>query len=83
MVNPYLPIVYFFEQAGEDVLVVVGIDHGVDEPEFVIGHDLRVIAVVFDKTAVFVLRTREDEVIAAEVAVCGMKHLCQRVHTVL
>ena len=36
--------------------------------------------VFVDKTTVFVLRAREDEVIAAEFVVCRIKHLCKRVH---
>ena len=59
-------------------IVIYWIDHRIDKPEFVIGHDLRIIAVAFDKTAVFVLRTREDEIIAAKFAVCGFQYLCQR-----
>ena len=46
------------EQTGEDIFVVVGIDHRIDEPEFVIGHYLGVITVAVDATAIFTLRAR-------------------------
>ena len=74
---PDLPVVYLFEETGKDVFIIVGIDHRIDKPEFVIGRDLRVITVAVDKTTVLVLRARENEVIAAESAVCRLKHLCQ------
>ena len=46
-----------------------------------IDHNLGVITIAVDATAIFTLRPGEDEVIAAESAVCCLKHLCQRVHT--
>ena len=74
---PDLPVVYLFEETSKDVFIIVGIDHRIDEPEFVIGHDLLVITIALDATAIFTLWAREDEVIAAEFAVCRLKHLCQ------
>ena len=80
---PDLPVVYLFEETGKDVFIIVGIDHRIDKPEFVIDHNLGVITIAVDATAIFTLWTGEDEVIAAESAVCRLKHLCQLVHTVL
>ena len=42
---PDLPVVYLFEETSKDVFIIVGIDHRIDKPEFVIDHDLRVITV--------------------------------------
>ena len=67
---PDLPVVYLFEKTGEDIFVVVGIDHRINKPEFVIGHDLGVITVAIDATTILILWAREDEVIAAESVLC-------------
>ena len=74
---PDLPVVYLFEETSKDVFIIVGIDHRLDEPKFVIDHDLGVITIAVDATAIFTLWAGENEVIAAEFAVCRLKHLCQ------
>ena len=77
LIPKHLPVVDFLEETGENIFIIVWIDHRIDEPKFVIGHDLGVITIAVDAAALFTLRTGEDEVIAAELAVCRLKHLCQ------
>ena len=52
LIIEHLPVINLLKQAGENVFVVVRIDHRIDKPKFVFSHDFRVITVNIDATDV-------------------------------
>ena len=77
----HLPVIDFLEEPAEVVVIAVWIDHRIDEPEFAPTDKSRIITIVIHAAVVLILWAGKDEIIVAEVAVCRMKHLCQRVHS--